>query len=400
MPATTSTNPAVQAIIGGTAPHPARLAAASGMLPLPQSDLLEVLVALRESDDAEIAAAATATLAEQQPDDLLIAARSDETAVPVLDYIATISSDDRQIHEAVILNSRTSDEAVAFLAGSTSDGSLVELIAMNQQRLVRFPNIIEAILANANRSQEAERRARETRREFFEKERGAQQIAQELRTRGKTAAAEFFESASLTEGFTAEDAWLIAEHIEVSDADIDTSWLPSERIEELKPETAEERDANFKRALEFEKAEAGGEVAAERVSMIRRIMFMNVKDRMKLAMKGDREARGILIRDSNRIVATAVIQNPRITDQEVENAAAMRTVAAEVLRLISMNRNWTRSYTIIHNLVRNPRTPIPTVISTLPRIQSKDLKNLSVNRNVSEAVRRQALRLFQARTGE
>jgi hypothetical protein len=129
-------------------------------------------------------------------------------------------------------------------------------------------------------------------------------------------------------------------------------------------------------------------------------MFMNARDRMKLAMKGDREARGILIRDSNRVVATAVIHNPRVTDQEVENIAAMRTVADEVLRLIALNRNWARSYPVIHNLVRNPRTPVPTVLSTLPRIRTKDLKNLTQNRNVPEATRRQALRLSQARSGE
>jgi hypothetical protein len=127
---------------------------------------------------------------------------------------------------------------------------------------------------------------------------------------------------------------------------------------------------------------------------------MNARDRMKLAMKGDREARSILIRDSNRVVATAVINNPRVTDQEVENIAAMRTVADEVLRLIALNRAWARSYVIIHNLVRNPRTPIPTVISTLPRIRTKDLHHLSINRNVSEAVRRQALRLSQTRSGQ
>jgi hypothetical protein len=129
-------------------------------------------------------------------------------------------------------------------------------------------------------------------------------------------------------------------------------------------------------------------------------MFMNARDRMKLAMKGDREARSILIRDSNKVVATAVINNPRVTDQEVENIAAMRTVADEVLRLIALNRAWARSYSIIHNLARNPRTPIPTVVSILPRIRSKDLQHLSQNRNVSEAVRRQALRLCQVRTGE
>ncbi len=397
MSTTTSTNPAVQAIIAGTAPHQARLAAASGLLPLPQSDLLELLVALRQSDDAEIATAAKETLDEQDAEDLLTAARSDETSVAVLDYLATLSQKPK-IHEAVILNNKTSDQAVADLASSTSDGALLELIANNQQRLVRFPKIIDAILTNSDRTQEAERRARETKREFFEKERGAQQIAQELRTRGKTAAAEFFESADLSEGLSVEDAWLIAEHIEVSDADLDTSWLPSERYEELLAETPEEHAANFKRVIEYEKLELG-EVPAERVTLIKRITFMNARDRMKLGMKGDREARSILIRDSNRVVATAVIQNPRVSDQEVENIAAMRTVSDEVLRLIALNRNWARSYPIIHNLVRNPRTPIPTVVSTLPRIHTKDLKNLSQNRNVSEAVRRQALRLCEARSG-
>lgn len=396
---TTSTNPAVQAIIGGSAPQQARLAAASGMLPLPQSDLLEVLVALQSSDDSEIAAAAKETLESQNSEDLLTAAKSKETAPPVLDYLAALSGAAREIHEAVILNNKTADETIASLASTTSDGSLLDVIAINQQRLVRYPKIIDAILANSDRSAEAERRARETRQEFFEKERGAQQIAQELRTRGNNAAAEFFETADLSGGLSVEDAWLIAQHIEVSDADLDNSWLPSERYEELKAETPEEHAANFKRVIEFERIELG-EVSDERVSLIRRIMFMNARDRMKLAMKGDREARSILIRDSNRVVATAVVHNPRITEQEVENIAAMRTVADEVLRLISLNRNWARSYPIIHNLVRNPRTPIPTVIGILPRIRTKDLKNLTLNRNVPEASRRQAMRLSQARSGE
>ena len=396
---TESTNPAVRAILDGTAPHQARLAAASGLLPLSQADLLEVLVALQQWEEPEIAEAATETLNSQDSEDLLAAAKSDETPTTVLDYLATLSKGTLQIHEAVVLNRKTSDEAVASLASSTSDEALLELIAINQQRLVRFPGIIEAILANPARSAETERRARETKREFFEKERGAQQIAQELRARGQSAAAEFFESAELTEDLSVEDAWLIAEHIEVSDAEVDTSWLPSERWEELTAETPEEHAANFKRVVEYERIEMG-EVPAERVTLIRRVMFMNAKDRMKLAMKGDREARSILIRDSNRVVATAVIKNPRVTEQEVEAIAAMRTVADEVLRLIAMNRAWARSYTIIHNLVRNPRTPLPTVISTLPRIHTKDLKNLAQNRNVSEAARRQAQRLSGARSGE
>jgi len=134
--------------------------------------------------------------------------------------------------------------------------------------------------------------------------------------------------------------------------------------------------------------------------MISRLMPMNTRDRMKLAMKGDREARTILVRDSNRVVSTGVINNPKITEQEVENIAAMRTVSDEILRLISMNRVWARSYSITHNLARNPRTPIPTVLNILQRIRTKDLKNLSQNRNVSETVRRQALRLAGVRTGD
>jgi regulator of extracellular matrix RemA (YlzA/DUF370 family) len=393
-----SQNPAVRAILDGTAPPQARLAAASGLLPLDQADLLEVLVSLSQEEDAEISGAATETLQEQDSEDLLAAAKSDETSAIVLEYLATLTSGERRTVEAVILNRNTTDRAIVSVASTTQDGSLLELISMNQQRLVRFPAIIDAILENPARSTEAERRARETKREFFEKERGAQQIAQELRARGNSPAAEFFEGAELAEGFSLEDAWLIASHIEVSDADLDNSWLPAERYEELRAETAEEHAANFQRVLEFEQREVG-ELPPERVTLIRRIMFMNARDRMKLAMKGDREARSILIRDSNRIVAVAVINNPRVTDQEVENIAAMRTVADEVLRLIAINRAWARAYPIIHNLVRNPRTPIPTVISTLPRIRTKDLQHLSLNRNVSEAVRRQALRLSQARSG-
>jgi hypothetical protein len=391
----------VQAIVAGTAPQGARMAAARGMLPLDQADMLEALVALRESDNAEIASAAEETLSSQEPETLLDVASSPEIAPSVLGYLAARSSLGRKVHEAVTLNARTPDEAIALLAGATSDGELLELITVNQQRLIRAPAIIEAVINNPARTPEAERRARETRREFFEKERGAQQIAEELRARGQTAAAEFIETAesvSDPQAFTIEDAWLIAEHIEVADDEIDDSWLALERIEEIFDESHEQRLANIERIINDTRGE-GKEIQPERISLIRRVMMMTVKDRIKLGMKGDREARSILIRDSNKVVAQAVIHNPRITDQEVESIAAMRTVSDEVLRIISLNRAWARSYPIILNLARNPRTPIPSAINILPRIHTKDLKNISQNRNVSEAVRRQAFRLAATRTG-
>lgn len=398
----TSTNPVVQAIISGKAPQPARLAAARGLLPLPQNDLLEVLVALTTSDDTQISAAATETLKAESSEDLLSAASDQETAPNVLAYLATRTDGTPQLYEATILNTRTPDHALAKLAAATPHNSLLDLITINQQRLVRSPEIIDAILSNPVCSGDAERRARETRKEFFEKERGARQIADELRARGQTAAAEFFETAELTSvggELSVEDAWLIAQHIEVSDADLDDSWLPSERYEELMSESGADAAANAQRVIDSERLESG-EVSAERVSLIRRIMFMNTKDRMKLAMKGDREARSILVRDSNKVVCSAVVKNPRITEQEIENIAAMRTVADEVLRIIAMNRTWVRSYTIIHNLAKNPRTPVPTAMNILPRIRTKDLQSLQQNRNVSEAVRRQAYRLSQVRAGE
>ncbi|HKQ53023.1 MAG TPA: hypothetical protein VJT74_11675 [Pyrinomonadaceae bacterium] len=402
----TSTNPVVQAIVAGTAPKGAKMAAARGMLPLDQADMLEALVALRASDDETLKQAAEETLAAQEKDSFLVIASSAEAAPAVLGYLAARPDLGREIHEAVTLNVSTPDEAVAQLALMTTDGQLLELITINQQRLIRAPAIIEAVIHNPASTPEAERRARETKREFFEKERGAQQIAEELRARGQEAAAEFIEAAESVadsvEGpqaaFTLDDVWLIAQHIEVSDAEIDDSWLGLERLEELLDETYEQRLANAERMIADAHKESK-EVQPERISLIRRVMMMTVKDRIKLGMKGDREARSILIRDSNKVVAQAVIHNPRITDHEVENIAAMRTVSDEVLRLIALNRAWARSYPIILNLARNPRTPIPSAINILPRIHTKDLQHISQNRNVSEAVRRQAFRLAATRTG-
>ena len=318
-----------------------------------------------------------------------------------MDFAAGVGAA-REVQESLALNVSTPDEAFAALARVTAEGAVLDLVSLNQQRLIRAPAIIDAVLANPARTSEADRRVRETRREFFEKERGARQVADEMRAQGLSAAAEFVESAESFDaeaGLSLDDAWLIAQHIEVSDADVDDSWLPSGLFEELLEETDEQRRANVERVLSETAAEAA-EAAPERVALIRSIMFMKVKDRIKLGLKGDREARNILIRDSNKTVSTAVIHNPKITDQEVEAIAAMRTVSDEVLRLVALNRAWARSYPVIHNLARNPRTPLPTAMGVLPRLQTRDLKSLMQNRNVSEAVRRQALRLTTTRAGK
>lgn len=402
-----STNPAVKAIVGGTAPRAAQLAAARGILPLPQNDLLEILVSFAQTEDAELAENARNTLVAQDKTELGNVIKSGEIAPRVLAFFADAENLPKDIHEAILTNPKTPTVAIIKFARKTADGELLELLSLNQQLLIKSPQIIDAIVANPYRTAEAERRVSEIKREFFEKERGAQQIADELRARGKDAAAEFIENSefgkNLQEGSTNsnlsfEDAILLAEHIEVSDADVDDSWLSLEYIEEFYEENEEQRESIVNKILGDLSSE-DDEISGERISMINRIMRMGMKDRVKLAMKGDREARNILVRDPNRIVSQAVVNNPRITEQEIENIAAMRSVPEDVLRQVAINRNWSRNYSIAHNLARNPRTPIANVMSILSRLQLKDLNALSKNRNVSDAVRKHAFRLVSARSG-
>ena len=196
-----------------------------------------------------------------------------------------------------------------------------------------------------------------------------------------------------------DDAAFLASMIEVPDNETDDSWMGLEYLEDIYEETEEDRQAIVDKILGEMRME-DNDVPSERISVINRIMKMGMKDRVKLAMKGDRESRNILIRDPNRIVAAAVIANPRITEQEVEKIASMRTVTEDILRQLASSRQWSRNYQIVHSLAKNPRTPIANVLNILSRLQLRDLAALSKNRNVSDAVRRQALRLSQARTGK
>lgn len=399
-----SANPVVKAIVEGTAPRPAIVAASRGVLPLPQSDLLEVLVNFAKSPDAELADNARQTLSAQDTAALEGAMRTPEVAASVLDYFAQRPGMPVGVYEAIITNEKTSADTFIRFARTSTSGEMLERLALNQQLLIRTPALIDAIIANPNRTSEAERRATETKREFFEKERGAQQIANELRAQGKEAAAEFIEQAEFAQdldasGIDLDDALFLASMIEVPDSETDDSWLGLEYIEEIYEESPEQRQAVVEKIIGELKFE-DGEIGSERVSVLNRILKMGMKDRVKLATKGDREARNILIRDPNRIVAAAVVQNPRITEQEMEKIAAMRSVPEDILRMIANDRQWARSYPIVHNLARNPRTPIANVMTILSRLQLRDLAALSKNKNVSDAVRRQSLRLSQARTGK
>jgi hypothetical protein len=124
-----------------------------------------------------------------------------------------------------------------------------------------------------------------------------------------------------------------------------------------------------------------------RASTVQKIAALNVAQRMALAMKGSREERAVLIRDPNKIVGVSVLSSPKLTESEVEAIAKMANVSDEILRMIGFSRAWTKSYAIVHALVRNPKTPLAMSMNFLPRLAEKDVRNLSTNRNVPEVLR-------------
>ena len=120
-----------------------------------------------------------------------------------------------------------------------------------------------------------------------------------------------------------------------------------------------------------------------------------IVERMKLATKGTRSQRAQLIRDSNKIVAAAVLSSPKLTESEVEAFAKMANVAEEVLRAIAINRTWMKNYGVVAGLTRNPKTPPGISMQLVQRLNERDLKMLTTDRNVPEAVRLSAKKFLR-----
>jgi len=130
-------------------------------------------------------------------------------------------------------------------------------------------------------------------------------------------------------------------------------------------------------------------------TVLQRTHRMSVVEKVKAALTGSQEERMILVRDSNKLVARAVIQSPKLSDHEAENLASMKDVCEEALRLIATNRKFMKIYAVIRALVNNPRTPIDVGLRLLPHINERDLKWLVFNRNVSDVIRRTAEKTFK-----
>lgn len=146
-----------------------------------------------------------------------------------------------------------------------------------------------------------------------------------------------------------------------------------------------------------EAAAAAEPDAARRQTLIQRLAKMTVAQRVQFAMKGGSEARRTLIRDSNKVVQRAVLQSPRLTDQEVEAFASMTSLTDEILRLIAGNRAFRKNYSVVRNLINNPKTPLDVTMHMLPMLNPMDLKRLTSNKNVPETLRTTALKLQRTR---
>ncbi len=161
-----------------------------------------------------------------------------------------------------------------------------------------------------------------------------------------------------------------------------------ERVKELSENL---RSATIPRELE-EEVENVDEASNE--NLYQKIMGLEIPEKIKLALKGNQTARAILIRDSNKQVPLFVLENPRITDHEVQEFSKSRDVSDLVLRAISQNGNWTKSYQLKFSLVSNPKTPIDVSLKWLKFIQKKDLRNLARSKNVPQVIANQARKLM------
>jgi hypothetical protein len=345
-----SSNPLVDQFRRGGIPRDLRLLAAQGALPLKPADLVELFHFLLDDAEQEIRATADKALRDFPADGMLAIAKDKATLPAVLAWIIAERTE-KEIRESALQNTSATDDSLRLLAPGLP-AELAELIVINQQRLLRSTPLLEAIETNPNLSNDQKRRLRELRETF-------------------------------RIGVEAAPAPPPPEPVEVAPPP------PPEPERPEEPPPATDGEAIQRYLTEEEQGEQ------DRVSAVQRLYRLNTADKVVTALKGNREERAVLVRDPNRIVATAVLGSPRLTDAEVESFAAMKNVSDEVLRIIGSNREWSRRYGVISSLVRNPRTPLAISIGMVSRLNPRDLRSIAVDKNVPEVIRKQAQRFVK-----
>ena len=355
-------NPLVDQIRRGGVPLDVRMMAAEGALPLKPEDLVDLLELMHRDPLAEVANLATRTFSELSIDTLLPLVKARDASIEVLAWTLEVRTDPKLL-EACLQNTATTDEAIAHQAARLPE-SLAELVVINQTRLLRHPTLLERIESNPMLSRDQRRRLVELRETFS--------IGATPEPEARPAPPPPPPPPAPVEPPTP------AAQPEAPAAD--------ENLIEIKPEEAESI------LTEEEKKDE------KAMSSLQRLFSLKTGQKIKAALTEDSQTRSFLIRDPNRLVSLAVLGSPKITEAEIEGIASMKNVSDEVLRRIGTNRDWTKKYTVINSLVKNPRTPLPIAMGFISRLQPRDIKALAVDRNVPEAIRRSAQRFVKAQT--
>jgi hypothetical protein len=341
------TNPLVEQFRRGGVARDLRLMAAQGLLPLKPEDLLELWTSLVGDDDEGVRSAAGISLASFPAADLVPILKGRDTPAAVLSWAVTHRRE-HELREAALQNTSLPDETIEALAPTLTQ-ALSELVVINQTRLLRSTSLLVALESNAGLSNDQKRRLRELRESF--------RIGAEPAPASPPSPA--------PEPAPAEP-------------------VPAPELAPVADVLLTEDEAMTRYLSEEERQQT------EKVSAVQKIYRLNTAEKLITALKGTREERAILIRDPNRLVSMGVLGSPKVTEAEIESFSAMKNVSDQVLREIGHHREWTKRYTVINNLVRNPRTPIGIALSMVPRLNPRDIKGVAVDRNVPEAVRKQA----------
>jgi hypothetical protein len=345
--------PAAQKVLDPASPPPMKMMAAKAVVPgLKPADLL-VVVALLATGEGPAADQAKQTLAKLPPP-VLNGALAADLDPWVLDQIATFYAADASAMERLLAMPRIAFETVEKIAASCTE-QIAELIATNEQRMLSHPPIIERLYMNkGTRMSTADRII-------------------ELAVRNKL---------ELT-GIPAYKEVAIA--------------IGQELIAEPTPEPTPD-DVIFRETLDEGAAigfnpeaedthvvsdEGDEEVAGKFVPLYARLGQMTIAQKIRVAMLGTAAERMLLMRDSNRLVASAAIRSPLIQEPEVVRVSASRVVSEEVLRTISINKDWIKNYQVKVNLVMNPRTPFPMASRLVTYLRESELKTISKSKNVS-----------------
>jgi hypothetical protein len=342
-------SPQAEKYVRRDAPVGVRRMAARGALPLQAVELATVLFVLLHDPDAEVKETARASLVGL-PEGVMTSVLTGETPAPVLTLLAQELRDDEPACEKLALNACTDDRTVAFLA-TLPHRRVVEIVSQNQERMLRCSEIVDALGNNPLT--------------------GRATIERILTFLGVSLEAE-----------ADADGPVDAEDVSEEDATAALAAILGEDLKELAGQLARETGEAI------DEDELHGNLYGA-------LQKMTVMQKVKLARLGGTEARGLLIRDRNKIVATAAITSPRITDNEVVSYAKSRAVCDEVLRIISMNREWTRNYQVKLSLVTNPKAPQATALKFLNYLQDRDLKGIMKSRDVPSAVSVHARRILQ-----